>query len=177
MPLGHHLNKYRTAKMCPSKPSLWLMLQYRESCESREHIHNKSISSANFTPWRAEWAQVGAYKWHSGSLVRSVPTLPSNLLQSVSRHVPSHPFLAIHAKYFFTVRAVIFHFVTLPFNCHWSDTNVYPRKRKDNSLNYHVLGTHSLLNITVAEWLLPCTLLRLTLTMLVHSALIDWFYS
>lgn len=93
---------------------------------------------------------------------------------AVSRHVPSHPFLAIYAKYFFTVRAVIFHFVTLPFNCHWSDTDVYPRKRKDNPLNYHVPGTHSLLNITVAEWLLPCTLLRLTLTMLVGTQCTHW---
>lgn len=185
VPLFHCLDKFRTTKIMtfyPSKLYLIHMLQYlvlTEPYEQVTYIWNKSSSSTSFTPRRKEWKQTRAHKGHPGTPIRSMPVLPLNLLRSGFHHVPSHCSLAAHAKYFFTLRTKLSFFTLLP--CPLAVTKVtlmyIPGNRRTFFFNYYVPELHSLLNITVAELLLPYTLLSLTQCWCVHSTLINWFCS
>lgn len=119
------------------------MLQYLVLTEPREqvtYIWNKSSSSSSFTSRRKEWKQTWAHKGHPGTRVRSMPVLPLSLLRSGFPHVPSHCFLATHAKYFFTLRTKLSFFTSLP--CPLTVTKVtlmyIPGNRRTFLFNYYV---------------------------------------
>lgn len=99
--------------MMPYPSKLYFIHMLTELYEHVTDTENKRSCSTNFTPRRKEWKQTVAHKWHPSTLVRSVPILPFNLLRLGFHHVPSHCFLATHAKYFFTLRTKLSFFTLL----------------------------------------------------------------